>query len=104
MPRKTPPSPEQLYIALGQIPSGRLCSYGQLAALAGYPSLARWVGQQMSKLPKDTQLPWHRVVNAQGEISFAAGTPAYQRQLSRLIDEGSAETSGRLLWRERRWP
>ncbi|MDX1505662.1 MAG: MGMT family protein [Spongiibacter sp.] len=104
MPAKPSPSPEPLYLVLGQIPHGRLCSYGQLATLAGYPGQARWVGRLLGKLPNDSRLPWHRVVNAQGKISFPVGSPAYHRQLSRLIAEGSADHNGKLLWRQRVWP
>lgn len=94
----------RLYLALSQVPFGRLCSYGQLAEQAGFPGRARWVGRCLSQLPRDSSLPWFRVVNASGKISFAANTPAHRRQLKKLIDEGSAEASGRLLWRQRRWP
>jgi methylated-DNA-protein-cysteine methyltransferase-like protein len=60
---------EQLYSALAQIPKGCVMSYGALAHLSGYPGRSRWVGWVLSQLPKDTQLPWHRVVNARGEIT-----------------------------------
>ncbi len=95
---------EQLLLALSQIPAGRLCSYGELARLAGLPGRARWVGHQLSQLPADSNLPWQRVVNARGKISFPAHSAAYQRQLERLIAEGSAEPSGTLHWRRCRWP
>lgn len=94
----------RLYLALKQIPRGRLCSYGKLAELAGLPGRARWVGRCLSQLPRDSRLPWFRVVNASGKISFANDTSGYQRQLEKLLDEGSAEAGGHLLWRQRRWP
>lgn len=95
---------QQLRLALSRIPHGRLCSYGELARQAGLPGRARWVGRQLSQLPKETALPWHRVVNAQGRISFPVGSDQYQRQLQRLLEEGSADTTGKLYWRQRRWP
>ena len=42
----------------------------------------------MKKLPKDTKLPWHRVVNAQRRISFAENTDGYLRQKEKLEKEG----------------
>lgn len=85
---------------LASIPPGRLASYGQVAELAGLPKQARRVGRILSQLPAGTRLPWYRVVNASGKISFPAGSPGYQRQLEHLIDEGSGLPDGRLRWRE----
>ncbi len=95
---------ERLYLALSQIPRGRLCSYGQLAKLAGFPGQARWVGRTLSQLPKNTTLPWFRVINSQGKISFPTGSDGYQRQLNHLIREGSAEENGKIDWQRCRWP
>ncbi len=78
-------------------------SYGQLAELAGMPKQARQVGRILSQLPRDTRLPWFRVVNATGKISFPVNSVRYQRQLEHLLSEGSAEANGRLRWRECRW-
>ena len=67
-------------------PSGRVITYGQLATLAGFPNHSRHVGKVLSKLPKDTQLPWYRVVNAQGKISLLGDKFEKQRRL--LEEEG----------------
>jgi methylated-DNA-protein-cysteine methyltransferase-like protein len=95
---------QQIYAAIHSVPMGRLCSYGKIAELAGQPGKARYVGRLLSQLPKDTRLPWFRIVNSQGKISFPYGSDSYQRQLSHLIEESSAEESGRLHWRQCRWP
>lgn len=52
-----------------RIPRGRVATYGQVAALAGLPGHARQVGYALHALPRGTRLPWHRVINAQGEVS-----------------------------------
>ena len=78
---------QRLYTALAGIPAGYVISYGQLAALAGFPRRARWAGQVLKHLPADTRLPWHRVVNAQGKISLPPG-PAAERQKALLEAEG----------------
>ena len=75
-----------LYI-LGQIPKGKVISYGKIAKLAGYPNHSRHVGQVLKHLPKDTSLPWHRVINSQGKISFPTESDKYQTQLERLHAE-----------------
>lgn len=95
---------ERVYQVLASIPAGRLCSYGEVARLAGLPGRARWVGRLLSRLPKDSTLPWYRVINSQGKISFPEGSEGYQRQLQHLVSEGSASPQGKLSWRQRRWP
>lgn len=78
-----------------QIPPGKVCSYGQIAAMIPSPSgmserdykawSARWVGGAMAGCPSD--VPWQRVLNAQGKVSLRpAGGGEQQRQM--LEDEG----------------
>lgn len=78
----------KLWTLIGHIPSGKVTTYGKLAAMAGYPTHARYVGGLLKKLPKDTRLPWHRVVNASGQISFPYNSLAYRAQHAKLINEG----------------
>tara|TARA_R110001583_G_scaffold11285_1_gene51293 strand:+ start:4869 stop:5171 length:303 start_codon:yes stop_codon:yes gene_type:complete len=75
-----------LYHTLAVLPAGKLSTYGQLAKRCGYPNYARHVGKTLSKLPKNSDLPWFRVVNSQGKISLTGD--AFLRQKSRLKDEG----------------
>jgi methylated-DNA-protein-cysteine methyltransferase-like protein len=56
-----------------RIPRGRVATYGQIAALAGFPRQPRLAGYAMHGLPDDSRVPWHRVVNAQGKISPRSG-------------------------------
>lgn len=77
-----------LYSVLGQVPVGRVVSYGQLAALAGLGKAARWVGRTLSQLPEGTRLPWHRVLGASGRLSLPSGTPSGDEQRARLRAEG----------------
>lgn len=53
-----------------QIPKGKVASYGQVAKFAGLPKHARLVGRVLGQLPEDHNIPWYRVVNSQGRISF----------------------------------
>lgn len=70
------------------IPYGKVATYGQVAQLAGLGRAARFVGTCMKRLPKNTRLPWHRVINAQGKISFPVDSEGYKLQKQRLLDEG----------------
>ena len=92
----------RICLALAQVPSGRVVTYGGLAALAGLPRAARLVGQTLRKLPKDTKLPWHRVINAQGKISLPE--PAAQRQRKLLEREGTIPVNGKIDLKHYGWP
>jgi methylated-DNA-protein-cysteine methyltransferase related protein len=85
-----------IYLALASIPAGRVISYGQLAALAGLPGAARLVGNLLRNLPAGTQLPWHRVVNAQRKISLPADSVGFNEQLQRLRSEGVEIINGKI--------
>lgn len=82
------------------IPAGRVATYGQIARQAGYPRHARYVGQTLKSLPSGTELPWHRVVNARGELSFALHSAPYQLQRQRLEAEGVVFHKGRISLRQ----
>lgn len=73
---------------VASIPKGKVATYGQIAALAGFKNYARQVGRALHNLPEDTALPWHRVVNAQGRLSFPIDSDAYKTQKARLEDDG----------------
>jgi len=66
---KTSSKWEQIYSVVKQIPSGQVATYGQIATLAGYYRQARQVGYALHAVPSD-DIPWHRVINAQGKISL----------------------------------
>lgn len=70
------------------IPPGRVATYGQVAREAGLGRRARFVGRVMARLPEGSDVPWHRVVRAGGEIAFPAASEGRRRQRSRLEAEG----------------
>lgn len=70
------------------IPRGRVATYGQVAGIAGYPRGARLVGMMLQRLPAGTRIPWHRVINAQGRLSFPRSSEHYRLQRSKLEREG----------------
>ena len=94
---------EMIWQVVASIPEGSITTYGQVAALAGFPNHARYVGTTLKKLPSDTRLPWHRVVNAQGKIAFPENTSAYERQKHLLEGEGIYLRNGRLPLKEHGW-
>ena len=78
-----------IYAIVRQIPYGKVSTYGEIAKRAGLPKHARLVGYALHALPADTDILWHRVVNAQGVISLQHLDEAFglnQRYL--LMQEG----------------
>lgn len=57
----------------------------------------------LEALPSNTTLPWHRVINAKGEISFPIDSEAHVKQRSRLKKEGIEFENGRVSMRIYGW-
>lgn len=88
---------EAILQALASIPAGYVCSYGNLAKRAGLPGHSRYVGYVLKNLPNSSNLPWHRIINSQGKISFPAGSAQHTEQKQRLEREGIVFTGKSLL-------
>lgn len=88
---------------IADIPFGKVATYGQIAELAGLPRQARLVGYALHNTPDGCALPWHRVINAQGRISFPKDSEPYRRQLERLSEEGVEFIGGRVDLQLYRW-
>lgn len=78
------------------IPRGCVLSYGEVARLAGSGGSARRVSQALRRAPRTLKLPWHRVINAQGRISFPLDSEGYQQQKTLLEKEGVAFIDGKI--------
>ena len=104
------PSYERIYQAIRRIPKGRVATYGQIAALVGMPGHARQVGYALNALPGDRNVPWHRVINARGEVSprSDADSEPIQRALLELegivFEENARVSLERFRWRPRSRP
>ena len=81
---------------VSEIPSGHVLTYGEVARLAGLPKAARRVSQALRRAPRQMELPWHRVINAQGKISFPENSSGWKRQKDRLEDEGVTFLNGKV--------
>ncbi|WP_242020440.1 MGMT family protein [Microcoleus sp. FACHB-1515] len=94
---------DQIYAVVRLIPYGQVATYGQIAELANLPGQARLVGYALFRAPDD-DIPWHRVINAKGEISqspWRMGNDDLQR--SRLEAEGIEFTNDKVNLRQYRW-
>jgi len=98
---------ERIYAVVRRIPRGRVATYGQIAELAGLGGHARQVGYALHALHDEPAVPWHRVVNARGQISARAepGDDRIQRQLLEregvIFDAADRLELERYRWRPR---
>src|SRR5919106_2699460 len=89
-------SHQRIRKVIGRIPRGRVATYGQIARIARLPGQARLVGYALHGLPNDSRIPWHRVINAKGELSTRGISADRQRKL--LEKEGVRfDAGGRVL-------
>jgi methylated-DNA-protein-cysteine methyltransferase-like protein len=79
---------QRIWRAVGAIPYGRVATYGWIAELAGFPRQARQVGYALHNLPAHSPVPWQRVINAKGMISFPLGSEPHRLQRDLLLAEG----------------
>ncbi len=78
----------RIYDAVRRIPYGRVATYGQIAALAGNPRLARVVGYALHVNPDPDSIPCYRVVNKDGRVSPAFAFGGANMQVTLLEREG----------------
>lgn len=77
----------RVYAVVRRVPVGSVTTYGDVASVLGSPRVARHVGWALAAL-SDDDVPWHRVINAQGRISFRGDTVRGELQRSLLEAEG----------------
>jgi methylated-DNA-protein-cysteine methyltransferase related protein len=81
---------DRIYDIVRQIPQGKVATYGQIADLSNLFGKARLVGYALYQIDTPTSdVPWHRVINAKGQISYSPlrrGADYLQRSL--LEQEG----------------
>ena len=89
---------------LKRIPRGRVATYGQIASVACLPGQPRQVGYALNALPHTRSIPWHRVINAKGEISTRSKPGCDMRQRVLLEREGiEFDANGRVSLSTFRW-
>ncbi|HIF9340237.1 TPA: MGMT family protein [Photobacterium damselae] len=91
-----------IYGQVYHIPKGKISTYGDIARFAGYPGYARQVGKLLANLPEGSTIPWHRVINSQGQISLKGEN--LERQKRHLEQEGiEVSVTGRIRLKNYRW-
>ena len=94
---------QRIHDVVRQIPPGKIATYGQVARIVDRCT-ARMVGYAMAALRGRSDVPWQRVINAQGEISTRSRGDGALRQRKLLEKEGiQFDTRGRVNLRKVRW-
>jgi len=79
---------QRIWAVVSDIPAGQVMSYGQVARVAGLARAPRRVTPALKRAPDELNLPWQRVVGANGRIAFPIDSEAYRRQRDLLEQEG----------------
>ena len=87
---------KSVWKVVSEIPSGHVLTYGEVARLSGMPRAARRVSQALRRAPRGLNVPWHRVINSQGKISFPEDSSGWIRQKDMLEEEGVVFLKGKI--------
>ncbi len=93
----------RIWRTVERIPKGRVSTYGRVAAVAGLPGQARLVGYALHALPPQSGVPWQRVINSRGMISFPRNSHSFGRQERLLMKEGIRIVDGKIDLRKFGW-
>jgi methylated-DNA-protein-cysteine methyltransferase-like protein len=96
-----------VYALVKRIPKGKVSTYGRIAVLLDKPRAARAVGYALNALKKqeETEVPWQRVINASGKISFKGDVFRANLQRKLLEKEGiQFHTDGQIDLHTFGWP
>ena len=78
---------ERILAIIKQIPKGKIATYGQIATMVGIQN-PRLVGFALASQKEDTEVPWFRIINSKGKISFPEESDSFKIQYSLLKNEG----------------
>jgi methylated-DNA-protein-cysteine methyltransferase-like protein len=101
------PHYQRIWQTVQSVPYGKVACYGQIADLAGLPGRARLVGKALGKVPaigwKGRSVPWYRIINSQGKISFPVESELFTNQRSFLQDEQVVVIGSRVKLKDFQW-
>ena len=77
----------EIYARVKKIPFGRVATYGQISALVSIGLPARIVGYALNVIPDGSDIPWHRVINRKGEISYSPSRNQHDSLQKQLLEQ-----------------
>ena len=96
----------KIYEIVRQIPAGKVATYGQVADLANMYGKARLVGYALYRVDmRSPDIPWHRVINAKGEISYSLSRHGADYRQKWLLEQEGVKFSaaGKINLRQYLW-
>jgi len=93
----------RIWETIQDIPRGSVANYGQIAEIAGIPRGARQVAYALRHVPKELELPWHRIILSSGKSAFDPNSRHFKMQCDRLIEEGVPVMNGKVDMSKYRW-
>lgn len=96
---------QKIYQVVRQVPVGKVVTYGQVADLAGLAGKARLVGYALFRVVIESDVPWQRVVNSKGEISYATSREGADFLQKNLLEQEGIEFNkqGKIDLKKYRW-
>ena len=87
------PLHDLIYKVVKEIPRRKVATYGQVALYAGLPGHARLAGYALFNLPAPLlkKIPWWRVINAQGRISYSEARLGHDHLQRELLEKEGVE-------------
>jgi methylated-DNA-protein-cysteine methyltransferase related protein len=79
---------ERVWAFVRSVPPGKVVTYGQVAAILGYPFAARAVGTVLQHTPRHAEVPCQRVVNRWGRLAPTYGEGGAEQHRMELLAEG----------------
>ena len=93
----------RIFSAVKRVPASCVATYGQIAEIAR-ASGPRQIGYALHSLKEGSGVPWHRVINAKGEVSPRSGSDSHELQRILLEAEGiEFDARGRVVLERFRW-
>ena len=94
-----------IYRTVRKIPVGKVATYGQIADISGLYGKARLVGYALFQVDLADDIPWHRVINAKGEISYSLKRQGGDYLQKVLLEEEGIEfkKNGKIDLNKYRW-
>lgn len=88
---------------INQIPSGKVMTYGQIAREAGNPRAARQVVRVLHSMSRKHNLPWHRVINAKGQLAIPNEEANWEQRARLEAEDIQVSSAGRVNLKEYQW-
>ncbi|WP_100334076.1 MGMT family protein [Bacillus alkalisoli] len=97
------PFTERVIDIIRSIPKGGVMTYGQIAGLAGSPRAARQVVRILHSMSKKHRLPWHRVINAKGQIALQDDESYNEQKMTLQIEGVEVSANGNIDLSKYQW-